>query len=188
MSTPADKPLRRRHDAPASRQALLEAAIELFNARGYDATTVREIGERAAVDPALIARYFGSKEGLYLAALAAQEPPADAGDPVEFVRRTLSRHEAQGVGPVGLAMVSPTIGDAMREQVRARLATRTGPLAETLRARGADDPELRAALIVATTVGVSIARRVGTLPALSDTPAEDVVGHLAPAIAALARP
>jgi AcrR family transcriptional regulator len=66
MSSVADKPgTRRRHDAQASREALLDAATALFEARGYQATTVRDIGERAAVDPALIARYFGGKEGLY---------------------------------------------------------------------------------------------------------------------------
>ncbi|MFD9659211.1 helix-turn-helix domain-containing protein [Streptomyces mirabilis] len=33
----------------------------LFAERGFDRTTIRDIGERAGVDPALIARYFGSK-------------------------------------------------------------------------------------------------------------------------------
>ncbi|MFE2696343.1 TetR family transcriptional regulator [Streptomyces mirabilis] len=28
---------------------------------GFDRTTIRDISERAGVDPALIARYFGSK-------------------------------------------------------------------------------------------------------------------------------
>ena len=50
-------PPRKRYDSAASRVALLEAAARLFHGRGYDATTVREIGERAGVDPALIARY-----------------------------------------------------------------------------------------------------------------------------------
>ena len=56
--------------AARSHDLLLAAATELFAERGYDRTTVRELGERAGVDPALIARHFGSKAGLYLAALA----------------------------------------------------------------------------------------------------------------------
>src|SRR3954469_17551368 len=131
MSSSADSssttvaPTRRRHDAQASREALLDAAGELFDERGYDAATVREIGERAGVDPALIARYFGGKEGLYLAALQHEDgrPPLPAG-PAELLECMLSRSERLGLGPVSLAMVSPTLSDAMREQVRAILAAR----------------------------------------------------------------
>src|SRR3954451_6157975 len=100
---------RRRHDAGASRAALLEAAGALFDERGYEAATVREIGERAGVDAALIARYFGSKEGLYLAALARQEGggqiPADR---LRALEHMLARADERGSGPIGLAMVSPT--------------------------------------------------------------------------------
>jgi AcrR family transcriptional regulator len=46
-------------DAAASKQALLEAARSLFGQRGFKSTTIRDIGERAGVDAALIARYFG---------------------------------------------------------------------------------------------------------------------------------
>ena len=57
MSPVGDKATatRRPHDAEASRRALLEAAQEVFEAVGYDRATTREIGERAGVDPALIA-------------------------------------------------------------------------------------------------------------------------------------
>ena len=41
--------------------------------RGSSGTTIREIGERAGVDAALIARYFGSKADLYIAAVAAED-------------------------------------------------------------------------------------------------------------------
>ena len=68
-------------DAQASRRALLEAADALFDERGYDAATVRDIGERAGVDAALIARYFGGKEGLYLATLQQEGRPDDADRP-----------------------------------------------------------------------------------------------------------
>lgn len=50
-------------------QRLLDAAIQLFTERGYTATSVREIVERAGVSkPALYYR-FASKESLYLAIL-----------------------------------------------------------------------------------------------------------------------
>ncbi|EFC79859.1 TetR/AcrR family transcriptional regulator [Parafrankia sp. EUN1f] len=86
----------RRRDAARSRQALLAAAADLFAERGYAGTAIRSVGDRAGVDPALIARYFGGKEGLYQAVLAADPllgqstgdhpgppaspPPAQSGD------------------------------------------------------------------------------------------------------------
>src|ERR1044072_6231195 len=121
MSSGADKSSSRRrpHDAEATRRALLDAAASLFDERGFDAATVRDIGERAGVDAALIARYFGGKEGLYLAALQSQESRVSMpSDPVEALRHMLGKADRRGSGPVGLAMVSPGLSDAMREQVR----------------------------------------------------------------------
>jgi hypothetical protein len=63
----------RSRDAAASKGALLQAAQTHFGQQGFDGTTIREIGERAGVDAALIARYFGSKADLYIAAVAAED-------------------------------------------------------------------------------------------------------------------
>lgn len=41
-----------------------EAALQLFAARGFDATTVRQIAAAAHVSPALVIRHFGSKPAL----------------------------------------------------------------------------------------------------------------------------
>ena len=49
--------------APA--RSILAAARELFAAQGYERTTVRDIAARAEIDPALVIRYFGSKDGLF---------------------------------------------------------------------------------------------------------------------------
>lgn len=46
---------------------LLRTARRNFALRGYEATSVREIARQAALDPALIAHHFGSKEALWLA-------------------------------------------------------------------------------------------------------------------------
>lgn len=185
MSTLDDKP-RRTHDADASRRALLDAATGLFEERGFEAATVREIGERAAVDPALIARYFGGKEGLYLAAMTETQGPGTGGDAHAFAQRIVTRHESQGAGPIGRAMVSATLSHAMRDQVREILAVRTvTPLADRLRERGVADPELCASMVVAATIGLSLVRSGGMLPALADASTADVLAHLAPAIDAL---
>jgi len=190
MSSSADTAIttRRRHDAPASRQALLKAAEALFDERGYDAATVREIGERAGVDAALIARYFGSKQGLYLATLE-QEPrmplPTDLTRALEHI---LSRSDQRGIGPMSLAMVSPTHGEELRRQVSAITARRVvEPFAAELSAHGVKDAALRAEILVAVAIGVSLTRACGTLPTLAQTPLRDVVGVLEALIAALRR-
>ena len=102
---------RRPHDAEASRRALLEAAQEVFETVGYDRATTREIGERAGVDPALIARYFESKEGLFLAAIAAGSAEADGMDfaPRALVGFLLERWDEQGHSPISRALASPTL-------------------------------------------------------------------------------
>lgn len=46
------------------REAIADAALHLFAADGYDATTVQKIAERADVSPATVARYFPTKESM----------------------------------------------------------------------------------------------------------------------------
>jgi AcrR family transcriptional regulator len=177
---------RRRHDAAASRQALLDAATVLFDERGYDGATVRDIGDRAGVDAALIARYFGSKEGLYLATLTQEARPPLPTDLLEALRSMLSRSDAHGAGPIPRAMVSPTLTDSMRDLLRTVIGQRViDPLAGQLEADGVADPRLRAEILVAVAMGVSLARAGGTLPALADASLNEVIDVLAPLVEAL---
>lgn len=44
---------------------ILDAAEALFAGQGFSATTIKQIGAAAGVNPALIYYYFGSKEELY---------------------------------------------------------------------------------------------------------------------------
>jgi AcrR family transcriptional regulator len=177
---------RRRHDAQASRGALLAAAGALFDERGYDAATVREIGERAGVDPALIARYFGGKEGLYLATLQQDGRPSMPTDPSQVLECMLSRSEQRGIGPVPLAMVSPTLTDPMREQVAEILDRRVvGPVAAELDERGVPDARLRAEILVATAAGIALTRAGGALPGLTAASLDDLLALLEPLVDAL---
>ena len=47
------------------RQAIRDAAIELFSEKGYAATTTREICQRAGITKPVLYYYFGSKEQLF---------------------------------------------------------------------------------------------------------------------------
>jgi AcrR family transcriptional regulator len=58
-------PGERQRDAERSRRRILDAALEVFGAKGFAGARVAEIAERAGVNHQLISYYFGGKEGLY---------------------------------------------------------------------------------------------------------------------------
>ena len=61
----------RRHDAAATRDALLAAGTELFADRGYDGVPVSAIAQKAGVNKAMINYHFGGKRKLYLTIVSA---------------------------------------------------------------------------------------------------------------------
>jgi AcrR family transcriptional regulator len=179
--------LRRPHDAGASRAALLEAARELFDEVGYERATTREIGARAGVDPSLIARYFDSKEGLFLAAIVEPGDDEIDFDPPALLAFLLERWDEHGHSPISRALASPALSGEMRRQVRDVIRRRVlEQLTEVLRERGVADPALRAELLVALAVGVATTRANGTLEELAAAPRDDVLASLTPLVEALA--
>lgn len=78
MSAPARRS-GRRSGSPDTRAEILVAARAAFARSGLAGTTVRGVAEAAGVDSALVHHYFGTKQQLYLAALAIPVDP-------EFVR------------------------------------------------------------------------------------------------------
>lgn len=172
------KPVRQRN-SELTRQKLMSAAGELFGERGYERTTIRDIGERAGVDSALIARYFGNKAALYLATLPADPPQganlADILDPgriADVVRRV---HEL-GPSPVIQAVVrahdDPAVQAAAADRVDARLVR---GLEERMRDTGLGTPRLRAQIAVAALAGIALGRASRTLDELADADQDAVV-------------
>lgn len=188
MSSTADNASRGRrpHDAQASREALLAAAREVFDEVGYERATTRQIGERAAVDPALIARYFESKEGLFMAAiadLAALEGRPAPFAPGELLPFLLERWDERGLSPLSRALASPVLTEDVRGTVRDIVRERLlrGEV-ELLRERGAAAPELRAELLVALAVGIAMTRANGTLDTLAAASREEILEALGPLV------
>src|SRR5919199_3077965 len=63
----------RRPGSTTTRDAILDAARDLFSSRGYEGTTIRGIATTAGVDPALVHHFFGSKDELFLTVLEVPE-------------------------------------------------------------------------------------------------------------------
>jgi AcrR family transcriptional regulator len=187
-SKPASR--RRQYDSKASREALLAAAREVFDEIGYERATTREVGERAGVDPALIARYFGSKEGLFLAAIAtgAYDESEFPADPKELLAFLLERWDDRGHNPINQAVVSSWLPEEMNRQARAAVRERNQRLIGQLRDRGVPSPGLRADIFVALALGVGVARANGTLEAIATVPREELLEALLPMIDALESP
>ncbi|MFP5225296.1 MAG: TetR/AcrR family transcriptional regulator [Actinomycetota bacterium] len=56
---------RRRMKAPERREQLIGIARKIFAERGYEATSIEEIAERAGVSKPVVYEHFGGKEGLH---------------------------------------------------------------------------------------------------------------------------
>ncbi len=64
-SNEANRTSRPRMTGTQRRQQLIEIGRALFAERGYDATSIEEIAQRAQVSKPVVYEHFGGKEGLY---------------------------------------------------------------------------------------------------------------------------
>lgn len=178
----------RRRGSDDSRARLLEAATGLFAAHGYEQTTVREIGQHADVDPALIARYFGSKAALYVEAL---QPESSTGEPVDLTDPTaaqalLDRIAAKGPTPALHAAIRPHEDPELQATAMDLLRHRLlDPLERRTTASAADHPQLRSELAVAALAGIVISRSSGAFPELTSASSVDVGALIAELITTL---
>ncbi|MEJ2864143.1 TetR/AcrR family transcriptional regulator [Actinomycetospora flava] len=185
----------RRPGDSGTRAAILEAARSRFSTQGFRAATVRAIAGDAGVDPALVMHYFGTKQGLFVAAM---EFPLD---PAEVVPRLL----APGIDGLGerlvgfLLQVVDELGEAnpmlglvrsavshpeaarmMREFLGEAILDRVAEaVGETV---GADRPRLRADLCASQIVGIIMARQILELPELAAADRATLVGAWGPTI------
>lgn len=89
----------RQERGSARREQILEAAVELFSAKGYRGTGVAALGERVGMTPTGLLYYFGSKERLLLEVVAERDR-ADVLDPADLTLdtlRALGRHNMETV-------------------------------------------------------------------------------------------
>ncbi|MGA9926212.1 MAG: TetR family transcriptional regulator [Isosphaeraceae bacterium] len=181
---------RRRRDAAATREAILEAATRRFATQGYQSAGAREIAADAGVTAALVNRYFGSKEGLFAEAI---ERAFDIRHLLQGQRGDLADHLARvivygqedsrdwGQIPLLLLLHSATEPRAV-ELFRWDLNRTVLPLlAEQI---GGDDAAVRAAMVMAQLTGFAIMHHVHRPKAFADARGEELVTLLSRSLAA----
>ena len=179
----------RSRDAAASKDALLQAAQTLFGQRGFEGTTIREIGEQAGVDAALIARYFGSKADLYIAAVMAEDAEGRPGEYEgleQMADAAMTQADRRGPGPILQAIVRSDTSAEIRAAARDLLEPRlVGPLAAGMTAQGVDRPQLRAEVAVSALFGISLGRSLGWFDEIRSVPRDELVALIVDALGAI---
>ncbi len=181
----------RRRGPSTTRAAIVAAAARRFAEAGYDATSIRAIAADAGVDPAVIVHFFGSKDGLFQAAVGWPFDPSGA----------LAEITVQGSEPIAVRLARAFIGfweDAttrasllavlrsamthagsaalLREFVVTRLFAQVSGLLDE------PDAQLRVNLAAAHLIGVAVLRYVLRVEPIASASPEDLVGWLTPAL------
>ncbi|MEU2422486.1 TetR family transcriptional regulator [Streptomyces sp. NPDC007851] len=182
-AAPAGGPAARRSDA--SRSAILAAARERFATDGYERATIRAIARDAHIDPSMVMRYFGNKDGLFAAAVTldlrmpdlSQVPPTEVGYALvgHFLTIWEENEELTAVLRVGVtnAAGAERLQGIFREQVV--------PVAQ----RVCPDPEqvqTRAGLCAAQLLGLALTRYVLRLPPVAALDRSEILAWLGPTV------
>ena len=189
--TPSGHRSGRRPGDSGTREAILAAARAAFAEHGYDRATIRGIAADAAVDPALVIHYFGSKDELFGAALEIPVEPgvvlerAAAADPGEVgatvVRAFLAAWEPLESRQRLVAMVrSAMTNEAAQAMVREYLVRRIfGPITQVL---GVPDAELRANLVGSQFIGLAMMRYITCIEPLASASVDELVAAVGPTV------
>lgn len=182
MKTP-NPPVRR---SDATKAVILDAARARFAADGYAKATIRAIAADAEIDPSMVMRYFGSKDGLFAAAVRIDldlpdlttASPDTLGE--RLIRRFLTIWEGSD-NPVLLILLRTAItDDAVADRVRAIFAEQVLPA--VLRVGDPTDAPRRAGLIATQLLGIALCRYILRLPPVVEMRPEGIIADVAPVI------
>ena len=181
----------RRPGASGTREAILDAARRVFAERGYQQATIRGVAELAEVDPALVHHYFGTKQGLFVAAVRLPVNPVE-----ELVTVLASDRDSTGERMIGvflsvwdhaannspmLALVRSAVSDEQAAAMLREFITEEvlGRIAELL---GSPDAKLRATLAGSQLIGLMMARYIIKVEPLASAPPAQVVAAVGPTL------
>ena len=179
-------------DAGATRERLLQAAVEVFAETGYAGATTRVIAERAGVNEVTLFRHFGAKADLLVQAMAGEAdrllPQAFqySGDlETDFVR--LVRHYVEFVA--GKARFIATVLSelprfpelAPAAEVPRRMFAAAAGVIGRYQKEGAlrpEPPHIVAGTLLAPLLMLAIGKTAGLVPSAEVSPEEYVRGFL----------
>lgn len=168
-----------------TRAAILTAARRRFADDGYERATIRAIAADAGIDPSMVMRYYGTKDGLFAAAVDIALRLPSFGDLAPERRgEALVRHFLglwEGGRPSDALTVllrSAVTNEAAAERVRTVFATQV----EAVIGSAENDGPTRAGLVASQLLGVALCRYILRLPPVVALDAETMVAALAPTI------
>lgn len=177
----------RRRDSAATKQLLLDAARRRFATDGYTATFIRDIATDAGVNVALIARYFGNKEGLFRACLAGSadelERSVSQDVTLDQLASVMARHltdAGNGRYPTRIMMLLRSSGDPRAEEIR--IGTLHSFAERLAGLKGGS--VLDAQFVLAAMLGLTILRSAG-VPPLAGATQEELTPRLQRLITAM---
>ena len=173
-----------------SRQRILEAARALFREHGYAGTTVRAVAAEARVDPAMVFYFFGSKQGLFGAAIEMAPALPEAIESIfvggldgigeRMVRTLLENMDRSEHAPLAIITRSaPTHEQSealMREYIDREIIHR---LAELL---DAPDARLRAGMVAVQLLGLAAARYVVRIEPIVSASVDELASRFGPLV------
>jgi AcrR family transcriptional regulator len=173
----------RTRNAAETRADILAAARTRFGAEGFERTTLRAVAADVGVDPALVIRYFGSKQDLFAAAaeFTLDLPDLVGVDPDDVAELLLPKFfavwedDTTFVALLRAAMTSATAADTMRQV----FATQVAPV---LFAVTPDHAPQRAGLMGAFIIGLATTRYVLANPAVAELGHDELINWAAPVV------
>jgi AcrR family transcriptional regulator len=184
MTTPP--PSSRAEQRRRTEARILDAAARVFIADGYDRTTIRAVAAAAGVDAGLVMHYFGSKQELYRRVIDAAPVPEVSGTPTEAAEQILATlADGLASAPVAsLALLRSMLTNPEAASVAgAGIARYEAQIAQAI---PADDADLRAAIISAVILGVTVSRHLLKSDELAAADPAQVISLLRPCLLSLA--
>lgn len=166
-----------------TRAMIIEAARNQFREHGYERATIRDIAAEAAVDPALVIRYFGSKDRLFghAADIRLALPDLSEIDRSE-IGKALASHflrmwEGEGnISGLPILLRSAASNEAAAELMRNIFRTQVAPAIEKI--NPGPEAQERAALVSSQLLGVILCRHILRLPPIDGLPVDRLVSVL----------
>jgi len=167
-----------------TRAAILDAAQKLFAQHGHGRTTVRDIAAKASIDPALVIRYFGSKDELFVRAAAfdLRMPDLNKVKRSQIGDTLIRRFLELGEGFTGMTVLlrSAASNDYAASRVRELFAAQVLPAFARVGSRA--DAAERAGLVASQLLGLALCRYILKIPPVAEMSTEEIVKHIGPTI------